>query len=77
MREIAADEVRHAELALAIARWADMKLDESARARVSRARLAARRKLERDAATDRPEELIERAGLPAPSAALSLLRGLA
>jgi hypothetical protein len=63
MHHIAEDETRHAELAWAIARWAERRLDARARARVARAR--------RDAATELDAEL----RVP-PSPALARALGL-
>ncbi|HEY1958086.1 MAG TPA: ferritin-like domain-containing protein [Polyangiaceae bacterium] len=51
MREIARDEARHAELAAAIARWADGSLDARERARVSAAKARASEKLMRSLAS--------------------------
>lgn len=69
MRVIAADETRHAELALEVAAWLDERLSDAARFRVSRARAAAVASLRvsSDAATP---PALEAAGLlpPAPAA---------
>jgi hypothetical protein len=77
MRTIAADELRHAELALSIAEWAEPQLDDGARSRIAAARQAARRKLEREiTAAPAAADVVQRAGLPGTKAALALLQGL-
>ena len=72
MRGIAADEIRHAELAFAIADWAAARLPAAARARVAEARQAALAEVRREAAAQRPAELMDVAGLPPPAAAEAL-----
>ncbi len=61
---IAADETRHAALSWAIARWADVELDEVARAKVARARQRALRTLRRQIAVAPPASLARQAGFP-------------
>lgn len=73
---IAADELRHAALAWAVARWADTRLDARARARVDRARRAAIGLLRRHAAVSVHPALVAAAGLPSAPTALALLAGL-
>lgn len=77
MAGIAADEVRHAALAWQLARWADRRLSQAARARVRAARQTAIAALRRELAAAAPPELVAVAGLPPPEVALRLCDQLA
>lgn len=74
LRGLARDESRHADLAWAVAAWAEPQLDPDARARVTNARRAA---LERLRATEReaprPAELVRELGYPCPTHATALV----
>ena len=76
MSRIAADELRHAALAWAVAEWAEARLDAASLARVRRARRRALRSLA--AELERPVDatLVRAVGLPTPSRAMALLRAL-
>ena len=76
MKRIAADETRHAALAWAIARWAEARLDEAARARVREARDEAVRELAREVGGGAVDEVTSEAGLPAPADARALVRAM-
>jgi hypothetical protein len=77
LRRIAADELRHSELAWAVADWAAERLTPEAQQRVRDARHEAFQELERALAEREPELLlIQQAGLPSREASLQLLRGL-
>jgi hypothetical protein len=76
MSRIAADETRHAELSLAISRWAAPRLDRPARDRVARARRRAVEQLAREARTALPDAARRAAGLPNPDQAAALLTAL-
>jgi hypothetical protein len=73
---IARDELRHAELAFAVARWLHARLDDDARRRVRDARRAAAAELAR--AVDEPTHprLVVVLGLPDRDAALGLVADL-
>jgi hypothetical protein len=75
MREIARDETRHAALAWAMARWAEARLDEQARARVAKKRRREARRLARSTRSAVPPSLTRAAGVPttAEARALALL----
>lgn len=74
---IAADELRHAELAWAVEAWADTLLSAQERQRLREVRLQALHELESQVAAEQPSELLIReAGLPSREAALQLLQGL-
>jgi hypothetical protein len=73
MGRVAEDEARHAALALSVARWADSRLDSSARGRVASAHAAAVRALRQEIATLVPRDLLRTAGLPTPAEASLLL----
>lgn len=76
MTRIAADEMRHAALAWAVAEWAHASLDDAGRTRVERARARAIARL-RDAPGDAPDPNVARAvGLPSPREASALLSRL-
>lgn len=77
MRRIAVDETNHAYLSLEVARFLERHLDSAARARVRRAQQRAIRQLSREAARTPSAELVVQAGLPSPTEAQRLLRGLA
>jgi hypothetical protein len=74
MQSIAPDETRHAELAWAVARFAEPRLSRAARARVRDARRAALADVERAAAVEPSAPLVTRAGLPNAAAARALSR---
>jgi hypothetical protein len=76
MRRIAYDEARHAELAWAVARWVDARLDAAARRRVRQARTQAVAALVREAATEPDEMLAHWLGIPRASQARRVLAGL-
>jgi hypothetical protein len=69
MGRLSSDETRHAELAFAVARWAEPRLDGRARARVRAARKRALERLARRIARQPPPALIALAGLPPRGAA--------
>lgn len=73
MARIAVDETRHAELAWAIARFAEPRLPRAARRRVDESRRAALADLRREAARAPHPILVARAGLPPAAAALALV----
>ncbi|HEX6837041.1 MAG TPA: hypothetical protein VF334_10740 [Polyangia bacterium] len=73
---IAADELRHAELAFAVARWLHPRLDDLARRRVRDARRAAAAELARDLERPTPPRLVAAVGLPASDAARDLVADL-
>jgi hypothetical protein len=75
MRRIADDEVRHAELALAIHRWAVPRIDEAARRRIRLAQERALREL-LAAAGAFDASVVREAGVPAPNAERGLIREL-
>jgi hypothetical protein len=72
MARIAEDETRHAELSWSVLRWALERLDDDARARVSRATSDAAAALRAELAAPAPTEAIERAGMPSPEVAIAL-----
>ena len=74
---IAADELRHAELAWDVAHWLEPRLPPSARHHVTQARRQAAAALARDLARSRPSPIDAVAGLPSPSAGLALAEHLA
>lgn len=76
MREIAADEARHASLSHRVHTWALAQLDQAARRRVLAAQRAAIRELLADCARDELRDVRALAGLPAPEMALALAREL-
>jgi hypothetical protein len=73
-RPIAEDEAGHAELAQAIDRWAQTRLDADARARVAEARARAAREIADAALAPRPA--LAGLGLPPAAAARRMLDGL-
>ncbi len=77
MTTIAADELRHAELAWQVARWASRRLSPAARQRVQAARNAAVAALRSEVSRPVPTELVTLAGLPTPAVALQLVEQLA
>ena len=73
---IARDELRHAELAFAVARWLHPRLDDLGRRRVREARCAAADELARDIARPTPPRLVAAVGLPSSEAARGLVADL-
>lgn len=73
---IATDELRHAELAFAVARWLHPRLDDLGRRRVRDARRAAAAELARDTERPTPPRLVAAVGLPASDAARGLVADL-
>jgi hypothetical protein len=73
---IARDELRHAELAFAVARWLHARLDAAARRRVREAQRAAAGELERDVERPLPPRLVAVVGLPSSDAARGLVADL-
>ena len=73
---IAEDEVAHAGLAWDVARWASRRLAPTAAKRVASARARAILDLEREAGTAIDPETARAAGLPDPTEALAMVRGL-
>jgi hypothetical protein len=73
---IARDELRHAELAFAVARWLHARLDEAARRRVRDAQREAAAALLRDVAQPSDPRLVTTLGLPDRDAALRLVGDL-
>lgn len=65
--QIAEDELRHAELALAVHEWSCARLRPAARRRVEAARGRAVRRLARGVKTGAPAELVTQLGMPAPA----------
>jgi hypothetical protein len=76
MRGIARDELSHAALAWAVARWADARLDAPARKRIARARTRAIARLERELSRSIPTPLVEDAGLPSSARARELVAAM-
>jgi hypothetical protein len=76
MARIASDEIRHAALAWAIARWIELRLDARARRTLVSARRAATVALRREARGPVPPPLESLAGLPSASQAAHLLEVL-
>jgi hypothetical protein len=76
MREIAPDEMRHAELSRKIAQWICGRLDAPARARVSRARQRAALALVQSTSFEADPALLRDVGLPAPRMARAMAREL-
>ena len=72
MGAIAADEQRHAELAWAVARWAEPRLDRATRRRLRTARAAGIDALDGELASDPPLPLVRVAGLPSRAAARAM-----
>jgi hypothetical protein len=77
MKRIAEDETRHAELAWAVARWLDGRLDPAARARVNRARTRAAESLLRSVSKPQDPTLVAKLGLPTSMEARALATDLA
>jgi hypothetical protein len=73
---IAADETRHAALSWEVAHWAEQRLDERARARVSSARRRALRALGESVRARTATDLDETIGQPKRAAAVALLEGM-
>jgi hypothetical protein len=76
MKRIAADELRHAELAWSVARWLDRRLDPSARTRVRQARIRAVESLVRSAELPADPEVVSELGFPTPDEARALVSNL-
>jgi hypothetical protein len=72
MAAIAADELRHAALALAVDRWSAGKMPAAARRRVVELRHGAAAALATDVSRPVPRVVARIAGLPAPEAARRL-----
>jgi hypothetical protein len=77
LSRIADDEVRHAELAFAVARWAAGRLSPEERRQVSAARREALEALRLAALSPPPELLLREVGLPSAAQAQAMVRGLA
>lgn len=77
MREVAADEARHASLSYRVHVWALSRLDAQARKRVLTAQRRAIAELARECAAEVDGRLSETLGLPSASVAEALLRELA
>lgn len=73
---IAQDEARHADLAWAVARWAEPRLGASERSRVAGARRAAVAALWRELRAARTSPIDALAGLPEPRAAEAMLEAI-
>jgi hypothetical protein len=74
MAGVAEDEARHADLAWAIAAWADRRLDAAGQARVAEARARAARALAAQVAADPAGEALARvAGVPDGERAVALV----
>jgi hypothetical protein len=76
MTQIAADEMRHAALAWAVAEWAEERLDAPSRNRVRSARMRALYSLGREIERPVDAALVRVVGLPTPREAKALLRAL-
>jgi hypothetical protein len=76
MAQVAADELRHAALAWAVAEWAEGRLDAPSRARVRSARGRGLRALARELEQPVDSALVRVVGLPTPLEARALLRAL-
>jgi hypothetical protein len=77
MRPIARDELRHADLAWAVARWLDLRLAPAARARVARARCRAARTLLRRVSRKVDPDLVAHLGIPSTHHASAIALDLA
>ncbi|HEX2568991.1 MAG TPA: ferritin-like domain-containing protein [Polyangia bacterium] len=77
LRRIAVEEAGHAELAVAVARWAEERLTDEERKAVAAAREAAVAQLVEAAGAEMPAELVEVLGLPEPRMARALARAAA
>lgn len=76
MARIARDETEHAELAFAVAAWAEPLLDADGRARVAEARAHAARALLEEVSRPRPDELGTLLGIPGPEESAALVAQL-
>jgi hypothetical protein len=76
MRRVAVDETRHAALAVRVAKWAERKLDDRARARVVAARRDAAAVVLSELALEPPPELAIQAGVPSRADAQRLAQEL-
>lgn len=77
MKDIAADETRHAALSWSVAEWALPQLEASARARLDAAMAGALRDLRLEIAAEPAPELVQLAGMPSAATARILLDELA
>jgi hypothetical protein len=77
MGHVARDELQHAELAWAIARWIEPRLEPAARRRVARARGKAMQRLNVTGPAGVDEETVRRLGLPTAGQASAIARDLA
>lgn len=77
MRDVADDEMRHAELSWAIAGWLEPRLTGEERAAIARAKREALAMLREEAGTEHAAALVERAGLPTPAIAVEMVDSLA
>lgn len=77
MRAIAQDELRHAELAWAVARWSDDRLGVAERADIAAARQEAIATLRAEMAIQPAERLVRKAGIPTHERAEAFLDHLA
>jgi hypothetical protein len=76
MRRIALDEMRHAQLAWAVARWIEPRLATSSRARVDRARRAAARSLLDEVSRSPDPSLVRELGVPTATQARAIATDL-
>ncbi len=72
MASIAEDECRHAELSIAVDRWAASRLDDAANAAIAEARANERRRLIDEVSSPMPTALRERLGWPTADVAIAL-----
>jgi hypothetical protein len=77
MRRVADDEVRHAELAWAVARWVEGQLSPAARGRVRRAKLRAVERALRTACRTTHVAVVAQLGVPTPREARAIALALA
>jgi hypothetical protein len=77
MSPIAADEIRHAELAWEVAAWAEPRLSPAGRRQVSAARARAMADLREEVSRPMPVPLADLAGLPSAESAALLVKNLA
>jgi hypothetical protein len=77
MRSIVQDELRHADLAWAVAQWLHSRLEPAARARVARARCRAARALLRQVSREVHPDLATYLGIPRARHARAIARDLA
>jgi hypothetical protein len=77
MRRVADDEVRHAELAWAVARWVEGQLSPAARDRVRRAKARAVERALRSACRPTHIAVVTQLGVPTPREARAIALALA